>query len=165
MRAGVVEASWASSAFKARCRRGCGAGDIRQKTKAAIAGRTESQLNNSSRQLDWLWAIKLMMQGHWKWAQYSPAPYPTPPPARQNKHNSTNEKSSNNNNRKREPSSRHPEWRSWHSSLRGGVATGRGVCVVTTKSTAVGPITMVGASTSLLTLLTVTLTNTRPSIY
>lgn len=44
--------------------------------------------------------------------------------------------------------------------------SGAGWGVVTTKSTAEGPITMVGASTSLLTLaLALTLTNTRPSIY
>lgn len=43
-------------------------GHIR-KDKSCHSARTESQLNNSSRQLDWLRAIKLMMQGHWKWAQ------------------------------------------------------------------------------------------------
>lgn len=48
-------------------------GDIWKDAKLPV-GRAE-QLNNSARQLDeprTVWAIKLMMQGHWKWAWPKP---------------------------------------------------------------------------------------------
>lgn len=48
-----------------QCGRGWGRGcstvkDWQRQTKSATAGRPESQLNNSSRQLDWLRTINLM---------------------------------------------------------------------------------------------------------
>lgn len=150
---------------------GEGLGNIR-KDKSCHSARIESQLNNSSRQLDWLRAIKLMMQGHWKWAtpQRLPTPQARYPLAKINTTAAATRienKRESGRGRKEERESLQ-EWRSWHSSgLRGGLAWARGARgVVTTKSTAEGPITLVGASASLLTHThTLTLLHTRPSIY